>query len=318
MSNPDSHGTAFFGVPPPMPSLARPFALFGACAGFFAILAAAGFRSAARDVSPLLPLVVTAGAGAILGVALRSWPRLQDPSAPREIVVFWVAVLTAATGAVSGGAVGLLEWGDDGFARFAAGGAALGLVFTPSCLVVFDAARRAGRARHGSLVAGTDRRTVLSTVLAGVAFAGATHAPSTLAAQASTHLTSAVEACLALLACLGATLGVVVLQRKDREARAALDAIAAEATWLDRVQDAGDEDAPPPALDLGLGDEHWARGEAGYRTSGRRSAEVKGSVADAVSAFEECARRRHRSLLVATCSLTAVSVATALRLWVLA
>ncbi|HEY2366931.1 MAG TPA: hypothetical protein VGH87_11120, partial [Polyangiaceae bacterium] len=157
-----------------MPSLAKPFAVFGAAAGIFAILGIGAFREPAREVSPLAPMIVTAGAAAVAGEVLRRWRRLHDPALAREALVLWVAIISSIAGGVSGGVVGFLTWGEDGFTRFAVGGAVVALAFVPSCLVVFDAATRAGRARLGSLVAATDARTVTSTVFAGVAFAGAT------------------------------------------------------------------------------------------------------------------------------------------------
>lgn len=301
-----------------MPSLAVPFATFGAAAGFFAILAIGAFRPAARSVSPYLPMLVTAAAGGVVGTALRRWSHLQESHLPRETVATWIAVLVAIAGAVSGGVVGYTMWGDDGVMRFFVGGAIVGLVFTPSCLVVFDAARRAGRGRHGSLVAGTDARTVLSTVLAGIAFAAATQVPAVLAAQASSHLTPLLQFSLSTLTCLGATAGIVVLQRRDCADAAALEAFTKESAWLDRVasERAPDEPdgLPKGAVDLGLGDDQWARGDKSYRSSGRADVLVKGSVADANAAFEECAQRRHRSLLVAVSALTAVSMSLLLRL----
>jgi hypothetical protein len=302
--------------PTTMPSLAKPFAAFGAAAGLFAILALGSFRDAAREVSPLTPMVATAAAGALVGVTLRRWKRLHSPMLAREAVVLWVAVIAGVAGAISGGVVGLLTWGADGFARFAAGGAVVGLVFVPSCLVVFDAAKRAGRGRHGSLVAATDRRTVLSTVLAGIAFAGATQVPAVLSLNASNELDPILQVALSLVVCLGATVAIVVLQRRDRADRASLETFAKDAAWLDRAPEG--EAMPPAAVDLGIGAEQWTRtSDANYRLSGRTDILVKGSIAEAVAAFDECARGRHRSLIVASCGLTAVTVSVALRLSVL-
>ena len=171
-----------------MAPLAGPFAAFGAAAGLFAARGAGGFRPAARDVSPLVPMLVTALAGAAVGLILRAWPRLQDPRLSRDALVLAVGGLIATAGAASGSVVGALTWGESGVLRFALGGISAGVLFTPSALVVFDAARRAGRGRHGSLVADTDRRTVLSTVLSGVAFAAAMQVPAILAMQASAHV----------------------------------------------------------------------------------------------------------------------------------
>jgi len=302
--------------PANMPSLAKPFAAFGAAAGLFAILALGSFRDAAREVSPLTPMIATAALGALVGVTLRGWRRLHTPTLAREAVILWVAIITGLAGAASGGVVGLVTWGTDGFARFAAGGAVVGLVFVPSCLVVFDAAKRAGRGRHGSLVAATDRRTVLSTVLAGIAFAGATQVPAVLSANVSNELAPLLQVGLSLVVCLGATIAIVVLQRRDRSARASLEAFAKDEAWLDRAPVGEEGEAlAPAAVDLGVGTERWTRtSDANYRLSGRTDVLVKGSIARATAAFDECARGRHRSLIVAACGLTAVSVSFALRL----
>ena len=298
-----------------MPSLAKPFAAFGAAAGLFAILGLGSFRDAARGVSPLTPMIMTAIVGALVGEALRRWRRLHSPQLAREAVILWVAILTGLGGAASGGLVGFVTWGSDGFARFAMGGAAVGLAFVPSCLVVFDAAKRAGRGRHGSLVAATDRRTVSSTVLAGIAFAGATQVPAVLSANTSTALAPLVQVALSLVVCLGATVAIVVLQRRDRSARASLEELARDAAWLERAPtDEGAAALSTEAVDLGLGADQWSRtSDASYRQSARSDVVLKGSVARATVAFDECARRRHRSLIVAVCGLTAVSVSFALR-----
>jgi hypothetical protein len=235
----------------------------------------------------------------------------------REAVVLRIATIAGLAGAASGGLVGLFTWGPDGFVRFTLGGAAAALAFVPSCVVVFDAAMRAGRGRHGSLVAATDRRTVMSTVLAGVAFAGATQVPAVLSANLSNALAPLVQVGLSFVACAGATLAIVVLQRSDRSARAALDAHAKESVWLERApaDEADGSPAGAPPVDLGLGADRWTRAtDTTYRSSGRAGVVLKGSVEHAIAAFDECARRRQRSLLVAVCGLTAVSVAFALRL----
>lgn len=306
------------GAAGPMPSLAKPFAAFGAAAGLFAILGLGSFRDAAREVSPLAPMILTAIVGGLAGEALRRWRRLHSPRLAREAVILWVAVITALAGAVSGGLVAFVTWGSDGVPRFALGGAVVGLAFVPSCLVVFDAAKRAGRARHGSLVAATDQRTVASTVLAGIAFAGATQVPAMLSANTSKALAPLVQVALSLVVCFGATFAIVVLQRRDRATRASLEALARDATWLERAQsdeEAGVTAPSTAAVDLGLGADRWSRtSDSNYRQSGRPDVVLRGSVARATAAFDECARRRHRSLIVATCGLTAVSVSFALRL----
>jgi hypothetical protein len=184
---------------------------------------------------------------------------------------------------------------------------------------VFDAAKRAVRGRHGSLVAATDRRTVMSTVLAGVAFAGATQVPAVLSANTSNALPALVQIALSFVACLGAVIAIALLQRSDRKARAALDAHAKDSAWLERApEDEAEDPAPSPMtepVDLGLGADRWSRAnDADYRSSARRDVVLRGSIEHAVAAFDECARRRQRSLVVAVSGLTAVSVAFVLRL----
>jgi hypothetical protein len=300
-----------------MPSLAKPFAVFGAAAGLFAILGVGAFREPAREVAPLAPMIVTAGAAAAFGEVLGRWRRLHDPKLAREALVLWVAILSGLAGGVSGAVVGFVTWGADGLARFAVGGAVVALAFVPSCLVVFDAARRAGRARLGSLVAATDRRTVTSTVLAGVSFAGASQVPAVLSANTSWSIPPLVQVSLSLAACLGSTIAIVLLQKRDRVARAQLEGHAVDMHWLERAPEEleGAASHAEEPIDLGLGADRWARtSDATYRSSARSDVVLKGSMERAIAAFDECAQRRHRSLVIAVAGLTAVCVSFALRL----
>jgi len=304
---------------PAMPPLAKPFAAFGAAAGLFAILGVGAFRDAAREVSPYAPMMMTAIVGALAGETLRRWPRLHDPKLAREAVAFWVGIVSSTAGLVSGALVGFYTWGEAGMFRFGLGGAAVGLAFTPSCLVVFDSAKRAARGRHGSLVAATDRRTVLSTVLAGIAFAGATQVPAVLSTNLSDTFTPKVQVGLSFLACVAATIAIVVLQRLDRKDRAAVEAHAKNQEWLERASNETGGSAPAAnaaaPIDLGLGSDSWTRAnDSNDRTSGRPDVVLRGSITDAMAAFDEGFRRRHHSLIVAACSLSAVTMSFVLRM----
>lgn len=297
-----------------IPPLAKPFAAFGAAAGLFAILGLGASREAARLVSPVVPMLLTAAVAAGAGETLRRWKRLHDPAEPREVIVFWVAALAAVAGAFSGALVALVTWGPDGMPRFTLGGAAVGLAFAPSCLVIFDAAKRAARGRLGSLVAAADHRTVLSTVAAGIAFASAVQVPALLAANASLVLTPRIQLALSFLVGACALAMILRLRRQDAASRAVLDQQAREEATL---ESAANEEATAAGLDLGLGAETWSRmSDVHYRASGRPEVVLRGSIREAVAAFDECARQRHRSVVVATCGLTAIVVSAAIRLGV--
>lgn len=309
--NPPDPAAADIGA---MPPLAKPFAAFGAAAGLFAILGIGAFRDAAREVVPLVPMILTAGVGALAGETLCRWRRLHAPDLARDSLIVSMGVVTGAAGAISGSLVGLVTWGFDGVARFMLGGAVVGLAFLPSCLVVFDAAKRAARGRLGSLVAETDRRTVSSTVLAGIAFASMTQVPALLNANTSKALPPLFQALLSVLVSLVATVAIVALQRKDQRSRSALEAHVKEAAWLERASEDGEAlPVPTSAVDLGLGADRWTRPDANYRTSGRPDVVLRGSVERAIAAFDECSLRRHRSLIVAVSGLAAATVACALR-----
>ncbi len=157
---------------------------------------------------------------------------------------------------------------------------------------------------------------MLSTVFAGIAFAAATQIPAILTAQTSKAMPPLFQVVLSIGGCLAATIAIVVLQRRDRAARTALETFAKDSAWLDEAEAPEDGEAlPDKAVDLGIGAEHWSRSsDSHYRNSGRPEILVKGSIAEATAAFDECARRRHRSLLVAAAGLAAVSASFALRL----
>lgn len=310
-----------------MPRLAIPFAAFGAAAGLFAMLGIGAYREAARDVSPLTPMIMTAAVGAGVGELLRRSQKLQAPDLAREALIAWIAIVNVVAGVTAGGLIGFTTWGPDGVARFAIGGGAASLAFVPSCLVVFDAAKRAARARHGSLVAATDRRTVFSTVLAGIAFAGATQVPAMLSTNTSKAFSSPLtQPALSLFVCLASTIAIFVLQRQDRADRASLEAHAKNAAWMERAQQHENDDAPDtqnsPAngnkpVDLGVGGDRWTKSnDSNYRTSGRPDVVLRGSIDRALAAFDECALRRHRSLIVAASGLSAVTMSFVLRMGV--
>ncbi len=285
-------------------------ALFGAVAGLFAILAAGAFRPAARDVSPFAPLVSTAVVGGIAGLVLAALQR-SDRELPTEVVVVRTGATSVVGGAVSGALVALFTWGFEGVPRFVLGGALVGLLFQPGCHAVLRASVKAARARNGSLVADADRRTVVSTLIAGAALLSATQVPALLTVSTSTHLHPLVQACASLLVSLAAVAVIVRLRKGDARGRAALDGASEGATWLESVEEA--RVVAADAVDLGLGEQHFAQvAGAGYR-SVAGEVKLRGSVDDARRAFDESDRARHHALLCAVFALVQVAGVVVLR-----
>lgn len=288
------------------------FAIFGGVAGLFAIFAAGAFRDAARDVSPLAPALATLIVGALAGVFLGRFAWSADRELPAEVTAIRVGGVSVAAGAVSGGLVGGLTWGAAGVLRFALGGALVGALFFPGCLAVFRASVRSARARHGSLVASADARTVVSTLLAGGALLAATQVPALLQVSPSVHLHPLVQAGASLLVCLGATGAIIALRRRDARDRKALESAIEGDAFFEKVDDP--RSIAADAVDLGIGDDHFASsGAQGYR-SAASEVKLRGSVAAARSAFQECERSRYYALLLATFALVEVAGAIVLRI----
>jgi hypothetical protein len=289
------------------------FAAFGGVAGLFAILALGALRPAALEVFPLAPWLTTAIVGAAVGLALARLHQAGQVGRdlPTEVIVVRTGATSVVGGAVSGGLVGFLTWGPDGVDRFAMGGAIVGLLLQPGCHAVFRAAVRATRARRGSLVADADRRTIVSTLTAGAALLAATQVPALLTLSISSHLSPLVQAVGSLLVCALAVALIVRLGAHDRRGRAALDEASREATWLEPASE--EREPTKNALDLGLGDQHFATAaRGGYRTQ-PGEVRLRGSIADAQTAFDECDRARHRALLCATFALVQLVGVVALR-----
>lgn len=295
---------------PPERVLPVALALFGAVAGLFAILAVGAFRPAARDVVPLAPLLSTAAVGAVAGLVLAGLQR-SGRELPTEVVVVRTGATSVLGGVVSGALVALFTWGFEGVPRFALGGALVGLLFQPGCHAVFRASVKAARARNGSLVADADRRTVVSTLVAGAALLSATQVPALLTVSTSTHLHPLAQATTSLLVCVAAVAIILRLRKGDARGRAALDGASQEAAWLESVEEA--RVVAPDAVDLGLGEQHFAQvAGAGYR-SVAGEVKLRGSVACAERAFDECDRARHYALLGAAFALVQVGGALLLR-----
>jgi hypothetical protein len=287
------------------------FALFGGTAGLFAILGLGAFRDAARGVSPLSPMLATAVIGFLAGKILAGMPWPEDDTVPFELTLLRVGSTSILAGAASGAAVAFGTWGLEGVPRFALGGAAVGLLFYPGCHAVFRASVNAARARHGSLVAAADQRTVISTLLAGAALLAATQVPALLKVLPSSHLTLFWQAALSFVVCATAVAAILRMQVQDAAMQKALaDAIQGEA-WFEAVTDP--QLIAHDAVDLGIGDEHLAHGSDGRYRAQANEVKLRGSIAGARAAITESVRARHYALLASASALVQITCAIVLR-----
>src|SRR5262252_2770076 len=141
-----------------MPGLALPFAVVGAAAGWLAagFLAEPLVRVSIGGNQPQAA-VCAAVTAALLGYALRRWCGRVDPFRPPHAVHVRVFLAVVVGGAISGALTEIVV-GRDWVHYAALEGALASLPFIPICGAVVFAARRAERARHGSIVAAADAR----------------------------------------------------------------------------------------------------------------------------------------------------------------
>jgi hypothetical protein len=279
-----------------MPRLVYPFTLVGA---------AAGWLSAELLDNPLLDFTASHGGafaaacsgviGALVGLVL------QRRCEPREAFVstsaMWMqlALAVLAGAAASGGLTGAFAFGNErGVASGILAGLAAGLAFLPVCVLVVAAARRAARARLGSLVAGADRRELWALMLAALAVTTAAGFPDWMAGR--TPIVAVALAGASLLA-------VVVLLAGDARAAIAVRRAARSAEQMElRDADAEEAEGAIPAVDLGLGDEvraQMARSAAAYRGRDRAAALLVGSLDEARAAVRQAIGRKLAAAVVA-------------------
>jgi MFS family permease len=282
------------------PDLAIPFTIVGAAAGWLSagliqnpLLGFPMSRPLTTAVAALLALLT----GIVikrLCVGRRYSYEIGDPDPDaRPPTDRWIvhAVVVLLAGAICGVVIATVTPRYNSYvAACALSGALCAAVFVPVCLAVVAAARRAQRARHGSLVASADRRAVwgiLALTLAVTTLEALPDWPASALGDAPAPL--AVVA--AVLAAGGATL---VILRADR--RALAEARAAIGAGLSADEpDAGDAEDPGVArVDLGLGDAlsaQVARGAAAYRHRARTLSMVKGNPDRALAALDRAVRR---------------------------
>jgi hypothetical protein len=294
---------------PTLSELTFPFALVGLVAGWLSAgllanpvigVAVAGQQGVAAVIAGLI--------GAVIGTLLG---RLHVPrNAFAEEGPPWipVALYLIPGGAITGGAVGWIASGGHG--NGLSSGLLNGLIcapgFVPVGTLVLSAARRARRARLGSIVAGSDARSIWSilaialsvTTLAALPdWAAWRHARAALphAALAMADGAAVLIACL-MVADAVALVRVVRLGRQQMEQREPEDDAAREAAAREAI----------PTTDLGLGEEvmaQLARGAAVYRSQERTVALLLGSVTEARAALRRALWRGAAGLAIAGATL---------------
>jgi hypothetical protein len=285
------------------PHLALPFALVGAAGGWLSA-GLAGHPLVQRvSTSPRgAATVVAAGLTALAGTLMTRW--CTRPDAPlylgeaegeaRPASDSWPrhALCVLVTGALTGGLVAGICNVFKNPLLGALGGVLCALAFLPVCLAVIAAARRAMRARLGSLVSESDRRAVWSILATALSVATLEALPSW--PGAATHdVPAPLPAVLMLVVSAALVAGVLVYDAIDL--RRAKQALAPGLEARDPTDTrASEADAAAARLDLGLGDDlaaRVARTSAAYRGKDRTLALVKGDANQALSALRRALAR---------------------------
>jgi hypothetical protein len=309
------------------PNLALPFAILGASAGWIS----AGFLAnplvaQAFPARADLAALCAAGAGAAAGLVVRRMCvgrryayqiEAPDPEArPRTDAVLAHVGVVLGAGAAAGAVVAGLHKPYGGPAWGLLSGSLAALAFVPVFLAVLSAARRAQRARLGSMVAGSDRRAVWAILATTLALATAGALPEWPAAGAQN--TAAPWPALLMLAGAALVVGAALLldRRALRRAEAALLGVSPQ-----RAEEMGAVEQGVPHLDLGLGEglaARLARSAAAYRGRDRALALVQGSPELARAALRRAVLRDAVSLALIAAMAgahAAASTAPALRLY---
>ncbi len=292
--------------PSRFPKLALPFAVVGACAGWLSVRM---LQNPLIDLmcsgDPALAALCALGSGAATGALLTRLcvgrryayeigapnPDIRPSTDVWPLHVGAVLLAGAATGATF---LWILQvhWNA---AIGAFGGFVSAAFFLPVCMSVLSSARRAQRARLGSLVAGSDRRAVWGILAVTLAVA-------TLEVILDWPAAARVGAPFPAVAMLLAAAIVTALIRASDAA--ALGRVRATSTAdLERKSQEEIEvgGMSIPRLDLGLGTALHARvtrGASAYRGGDRLAALVEGSPEQAAAALARAVRRGTLGLLV--------------------
>jgi hypothetical protein len=295
-----------------MPRLALPFALVGAAAGW---LLASFFDNPLLDRVPnqAAPWAALCAAafGALIGHRLQRRTGADEPYLPAANVALRVAGHVLVGGVACGGLLGALIYANEqGLYSGLLGGLLGGAAFVPVAIVVVSAARRAERARLGSLVARADHRELWSVMLAALAV-------STVFALIDWPAGRPPYVALGLVG--GALVASLHLLIVDVRALSALRRVARAAERMERRERTLDEGEPlpeVPAVDLGLGVEVRAelvQDGFAYRARAREAALLLGDLDEARAALRRALRVKATALSVAALMLGAHAAASGRR-----
>jgi hypothetical protein len=227
---------------------------------------------------------------------------------------WWRLALTVALGGgLVGGMVTALVDGNMGYVHVGAGiGVLASLAFLPVCAAVTAAAKRADRARHGSLVAGSDRRAVWAILMAALSVTAGAVAIDWPLTHVADPLGHVPPPWLAVVVLGGAVAVIAASLRADWAALARVRSMTGGAGVEARAGGGASPDVPH--VDLGLGDDvHTlvAHGSATYRSRERALALVVGCPDEAALALRRAVRRDVLGLAV-TAAVVGVHAVAAL------
>jgi hypothetical protein len=282
------------------PQLALPFAITGACGGWLSAALVSG-PLFGFHVKPWIAMAWATVLGALTGFALtracvgrRYDYEMGEPDPElRPATDVWplhVGMVVVA-GATTGGLIASVTLGCTTTDECIIGGGLCALAFAPVCLAVIRAARRAQRARLGSIVATSDGRAVWGILAMLLAVMTVEVWPNWPGQLMNTDVPSPAPV-LGILAALGLSmLGILIADvRALRRARL----VVAQGLSVHEPQEAEAGAADAPRFDLGLGNEILAkvtRGAAAYRHREQTVALVKGTPKLALEALSRAVRR---------------------------
>jgi len=296
-----------------VPSLILPFGLVGLVAGWLSgrVIGGPLFDGAVVIGGPLFDGAVVgevpkwaALCGALLGTVAGAilWLRCKDDLTPsmrrKPLPKIPLPLVVLAAGALSGAAVDQIVPYSEFFETVGLG-LLCSIPFIPVAAFVVAAARRAARARHGSLVAGSDRRAVWSALAVTLAVTTLGSLPEWSSELFLKYSGPPIMAALASVTAASLIVAVLLLDLFAWRRLSAL--LRTGATMEARAPEEVRDREALPSVDLGLGDDlraEVAHGSA-YRHVGRVTSLLIGDADEARGVMRRATLRGLASTLVA-------------------